>query len=59
MENQNYYSNELAKISINEDFIPSIKIVGGFAQTKWLPLNEESANELRKWLDKNYPDKNK
>lgn len=55
---KSYYSEQLAKIKIDKKFSPTIKIISNDTETKWISINKDSANELRKWLDINYP-KNK
>ena len=52
LEKFNYYASELDKISPEDNV--SIKLRDNNDDTKWLALNDESANELMKWLIKNY-----
>jgi hypothetical protein len=56
MKNRNYYKSELDKVDAKSGHPANIKITSpGFGNdTKWLSLNDESANELVKWLKQNY-----
>lgn len=54
---ENYYKDQLGKIVLDKTYAPQIKITSLNTETKWLELNEESASEIRNWLDKNYPAK--
>lgn len=48
-----YYKDELNLV--NTKNLPIIKVTSSEGQTNWLTLNQECVNELREWLDENYP----
>jgi len=50
-----YYRNQLNKVVTKSEFPPKFKITSVGGDTKWMDLNTESAQELREWLDENYP----
>lgn len=51
----NYYKDQLSILDPkNENFPTRIKLTGINNQTKWMSLNDESANELVQWLKENY-----
>jgi hypothetical protein len=54
--NENYYTNELDKIDTNSEYSPRIQIANGegIGKTKWMSLNEESAEILIDWLSANF-----
>jgi hypothetical protein len=56
----NYYEKQLNQIDLKslKDFPPTIKVFAMNGQdTKHISLNEESANALIEWLQKNYINK--
>lgn len=54
MENTNYYQDELSKVETKSIYPANLKIRSISGETKWLNLNDESANELIKWLKDNF-----
>jgi len=50
----NYYQSEINKINAHCLYSPTFQIRDENGQTKWLNLNQESAEVLIKWLKRNY-----
>ena len=50
----NYYKNQLNRIDTKSEYAPSIKISSNGISTKYMDLNDESANELVLWLKENF-----
>ena len=50
-EQQGYYLDELRKIDTKTEYAPTVQIRNGnLGATKWINLNEDSAEVLVKWL---------
>ena len=50
-----YYRDQLNRVDTKGDYNPSFQIKSEKGDTKWMGLNKESAQDLREWLDENYP----
>jgi hypothetical protein len=50
-----YYRDQLNRVDTKGDYSPSFQIKSEKGDTKWMGLNKESAQDLREWLDENYP----
>ena len=53
-----YYKDQLSRVNTKGEYKPRFKVCSDKenlnADTKWMELNDESANELVKWLKENY-----
>ena len=51
----NYYKDQLNRIDTKSEYAPTIKVSGSNGiSTKYMNLNDESANELVLWLKENF-----
>ena len=50
-----YYTDQLNRVNTKQEYPPTFKINSVEGETKWMNLNQESAQELIDWLMENYP----
>jgi hypothetical protein len=50
-----HYKEQLSRVQTKGAYRPTFKICSGSGDTKWMDLNQESAQDLREWLDERFP----
>jgi len=50
-----YYKDQLNRIDTKNEYPASFKVTSDTGETKWMNLNPESVQDLREWLDEQFP----
>jgi hypothetical protein len=50
-----HYKRQLDRIDTKNQYAPTFQFKSMGGDTQWMSLNQDSANELREWLDEQFP----
>ncbi len=50
-----HYKRQLARVDTKSPYAPTFQFRSTGGDTQWMSLNQDSANELREWLDEQFP----